>query len=103
MAHPDSAGKALLRAAAQLTTHNSQPVPRDANMTHGVQKPRSETAAAKIAEYIAQHGLQPGDRLPAGRGFGEQLGVSRTVVREAVKMLATTGFVRARQGSGLYV
>ncbi len=72
-------------------------------MTTVVQRPRYETTAVKIAELISEHGLKPGDRLPTERALGELLGVSRTVIREAVKMLATTGFVRARQGSGLYV
>ena len=66
-------------------------------------RPGYERVAAKIADYIATAGLQAGDRLPTERALGEQLGVSRTVVREAVKVLTTAGLVRARQGSGLYV
>jgi DNA-binding FadR family transcriptional regulator len=69
----------------------------------GIQRPGYELAAAKIAQFIRATNLQPGDRLPSERVLGIQLGVSRTVVREAVKMLATTGLVRARHGSGLYV
>lgn len=60
-------------------------------------------AAARIAGLISEYGLQPGDRLLTERALGDQLGVSRTVIREAVKMLAATGLVQARQGSGLYV
>ena len=67
------------------------------------QRPGYEAAAEAIAELIRTAGLQPGERLPTERALGEQLGVSRTVVREAVKVLTTMGLVRARQGSGLYV
>ena len=69
----------------------------------GIQQPGYEIAAARIAEFITSSGLKPGDRLPTERALCEQLGVSRTVVREAVKVLTATGIVRTRQGSGLYV
>ena len=77
--------------------------PLVARPTGASQRPGYETVAAKIAELISSSGLQPGDRLSTERELGEQLGVSRTVVREAIKVLTTTGLVRARQGSGLYV
>src|SRR6266852_3918399 len=66
-------------------------------------RPAYETIAAKIAELIASADLKPGDRLPTEHELSEQLGVSRTVVREAVKVLVATGLVYTRRGSGLYV
>lgn len=69
----------------------------------GAPRPRYEIAAARIVELITTAGLKAGDRLPTERALSEQLGVSRTVVREAVKVLAATGIVRTHQGSGLYV
>lgn len=71
--------------------------------TDSASRPGYETVATKIAEFIATSELRPGDRLPTERTLGMQWGVSRTVVREAVKVLTTAGLVRARQGSGLYV
>lgn len=68
-----------------------------------VQRPGYETAATKIVEFITATGLKPGERLPTERALSEQLGVSRTVVREAIKVLSATGIVRSQQGSGLYV
>ncbi len=62
-----------------------------------------ELTATKILDLITSTNLKPGDRLPTERALGESLGVSRTVVREAVKLLSATGVVRAQQGSGLYV
>ncbi len=72
-------------------------------IANSISRPGYETIATKIAELISTAGLRPGDRLPTERALGEQLGVSRTVVREAVKILTASGMVRARQGSGLYV
>ena len=69
----------------------------------GSTRPAYERTAARIADFIAAEALQPGERLPTERALGERLGVSRTVVREAIKVLSAGGLVRARQGSGLYV
>ena len=66
-------------------------------------RPAYETAASKITALISSTGLKPGDRLPTEHELSEQLGVSRTVVREAVKVLVATGLVYTRRGSGLYV
>ncbi len=66
-------------------------------------RPAYETIAAKITELISSADLKPGDRLPTEHELSEQLGVSRTVVREAVKVLVATGLVYTRRGSGLYV
>jgi GntR family transcriptional regulator, transcriptional repressor for pyruvate dehydrogenase complex len=41
--------------------------------------------------------------LPSERELGEQFGVSRTVVREAVRALVAKGIVEVRSGSGLRV
>jgi DNA-binding FadR family transcriptional regulator len=67
------------------------------------QRPGYEIIASKIVELVTANNLKPGDRLPTERALSEQLGVSRTVIREAVKVLVATGLVRTQQGSGLYV
>lgn len=66
-------------------------------------RPGYETIATKIGELISASDLRPGDRLPTEHTLSEQLGVSRTMVREAVKLLSAAGVVRARRGSGLFV
>lgn len=63
----------------------------------------SDQVATKIQEFILQGDLKPGDQLPAERILGEQLGVSRTVVREAFRLLQERGLVRVVTGSGTYV
>ncbi len=69
----------------------------------GSYQPRYEIIAAKIIDIIQSACLQPGDRLPTEQSLGDQLGVSRTIVREAVKLLTASGYVRTRRGSGIYV
>jgi GntR family transcriptional regulator, transcriptional repressor for pyruvate dehydrogenase complex len=66
-------------------------------------RPQYEVVSEKIIEYIQQAGMKPGDRLPTEQGLGEQFGVSRNIVREAIKYLAATGLVAARKGVGVYV
>jgi GntR family transcriptional repressor for pyruvate dehydrogenase complex len=56
-----------------------------------------------MLDLILSNKLQVGDRLPSERELGEQFGVSRTVIREAVRGLATKGVIDVRTGSGLRV
>jgi DNA-binding FadR family transcriptional regulator len=60
-------------------------------------------AAEQVLELITQMGLRPGDRMPTEQELAQQLGTSRTVVREAVKILSALGRVRAQKGRGLFV
>lgn len=62
-----------------------------------------ERANEQIETLIISGAIRPGDRLPPERELGEMLGVSRTVVREAVRSLAAKGLVEVRTGSGTYV
>ncbi len=57
----------------------------------------------QLQEMIVSGELQPGERLPPERELTEQLGVSRTVTREAVRTLAAKGLVQTRQGVGTTV
>jgi DNA-binding FadR family transcriptional regulator len=66
-------------------------------------RPGYERVAEQILELIARTSLQPGDRMPTENELAAQLGTSRTVVREAVKILSAIGRVRAHKGRGLYV
>lgn len=63
----------------------------------------SDKVAELLLETILVRGLEPGSRLPSERELGEQFGVSRTVIREAVRALAARGIIDVRTGSGLRV
>src|SRR5712691_9711999 len=63
----------------------------------------SDKVASMMLETILSKRLQVGDRLPSERELGEQFGVSRTVVREAVRALVAKGVIEVRSGSGLRV
>jgi len=63
----------------------------------------AERANEQIETLIVSGAIRPGDRLPPERELGEMLGVSRTVVREAVRSLTAKGLVEVRTGSGTYV
>lgn len=62
-----------------------------------------EQVAEQIQQRIVQGGLKPGDRLPSERVLGEQIGVSRTVIRESIKSLQERGLLKAINGRGHYV
>lgn len=57
----------------------------------------------RIATEIRAGRLQPGARLPTEQKLMVALGVSRTVVREAVAALRAEGIVVTRQGAGAFV
>jgi GntR family transcriptional repressor for pyruvate dehydrogenase complex len=62
-----------------------------------------ERVVEKVLELIASNTWKPGFRLPAERELAEAFGVSRTVVREAVKALEAQGVLESATGSGVYV
>ncbi|WP_084704527.1 FadR/GntR family transcriptional regulator [Phaeacidiphilus oryzae] len=63
----------------------------------------TDRVAALLAEEIESGRLAEGDRLPTEVELVSQLGVSRTVVREAVSRLRNAGLVEPRQGRGVFV
>ncbi len=67
------------------------------------EEPLSDRVAKQIQKIIRASKLKPGERLPPERELSEQFGVSRTVVREAVKALQAKGLVETRRGSGVIV
>jgi DNA-binding FadR family transcriptional regulator len=64
---------------------------------------KSELVAARIRDYIINHRLKPGDRLPTEGEFAEKFGVSRVAVREATKALGFLGILDAAPRRGLTV
>jgi GntR family transcriptional regulator, transcriptional repressor for pyruvate dehydrogenase complex len=63
----------------------------------------AEQVMARLGGDIRSGRLGPGARLPTEQELTSTLGVSRTVVREAVAGLRADGLVVTRRGSGAYV
>jgi DNA-binding FadR family transcriptional regulator len=66
---------------------------------------RFRAIASKVQQLIAQRSILPGDRLPAERRLADELQVSRTSVREALRILEQKDLVEIRLGKngGAYV
>ena len=62
-----------------------------------------ERVAGQLRSLIEAGSLHAGERLPSERELAEQLGVSRSTVREAVQFLGALGLVEIRHGSGTFV
>ena len=69
----------------------------------GGYRPRYDLVAEQIVRLMAELALRPGDRLPTENELATRLGTSRTVVRDAVKILSAAGRVSAQKGRGLFV
>jgi len=67
--------------------------------------PRNRTAEVveRLATEIARGRITKGARLPTEQELTAQLGVSRTVVREAIAALRAEGLVETRHGIGVFV
>lgn len=63
----------------------------------------SDKIIEQIVDALLRGDLKPGDRLPTERDLATSFSVSRTVVRDAVKILAGRGVVEVRHGSGIYI
>lgn len=57
-----------------------------------------EQALAALHEYIIEGGLEPGTPLPSESEMVEQIGVSKFVMREALRVAQSQGLVEISQG-----
>ena len=63
----------------------------------------SDKVTEAILQTIVSNRLKPGDALPPERELGKQFGVSRTVIREAIRALHAKGLLEVRSGSGVRI
>ncbi|RKX78526.1 MAG: hypothetical protein DRP87_06075 [Spirochaetes bacterium] len=61
------------------------------------------TAQQQIKLFIIESGLKAGDVLPTEKVLEEQLGISRTSIREALRSLEALGIVESRHGVGRFL
>ena len=62
-----------------------------------------DRAADQLVDMVISGGLSRGDRLPPERELVGRLGVSRTVVREALNLLEARGLISIEHGRGAVV
>jgi GntR family transcriptional repressor for pyruvate dehydrogenase complex len=62
-----------------------------------------EQVASQIVDYIHAQNLTPGSKLPTERGLSEQLAVSRSSIREGIRVLELLRFLESKQGEGTFV
>lgn len=63
----------------------------------------SQKIADNIKDLIKEQKLQPEDKLPNELELAEQLNVSRSTVREAIKILVSKNILEVKRGRGTYV
>lgn len=63
----------------------------------------TRTAASAIKDLILTRGLRPGDPMPTEAELMEELSVSRSSVREAVRTLVALDLLQVRHGTGTFV
>lgn len=66
-------------------------------------KPLPEQTADKIIQYIIDNNLQVDDKIPNEFELGAILGVGRSTIREAVRILVSRNVLVIRRGAGTYI
>lgn len=70
----------------------------------GNKKSLSQQAADEIYQrIISENTFQPGDKLPNENELSEELGVSRTTLREAIRFLVARGILDVHRGKGTFI
>ena len=60
----------------------------------------ADSVVKRIHARILSHELKAGERLPTERTLAESMGVSRTVIREAIRMMVENEILELRDGCG---
>jgi DNA-binding FadR family transcriptional regulator len=62
-----------------------------------------EIIVEQLREFFLNGDLKPGDKLPSERELASKFNVSRTSIREALRMLELRGAIDIRRGGGSYI
>lgn len=69
-----------------------------------IQKVRlSDKIIDAVKEMIEEDGFEPGDKFYSENELTSKLGVSRSSVREAVRIMEATGWVSVKHGKGIFI
>lgn len=73
-------------------------------MMNGIKRTSlSDEVADRLREKILRGKYSPGDKLPTESELMEMFQVSRSTLREAIRVLANAGWIRVQQGAGTFV
>jgi DNA-binding FadR family transcriptional regulator len=73
------------------------------NATYIQHKLLSDDVADCILARIRKGDLKEGDRLPTERAWANELGVSREILRDALRRVERMGLIRRKAGSGTFM
>ncbi|WP_274363144.1 FadR/GntR family transcriptional regulator [Paenibacillus thermotolerans] len=74
-----------------------KPIQKDERLT------LSKIVSENLKEYILDHRLEPGQKLPSERDLVKMMNVSRSILREALRILESTGIIAIKHGEGAFV
>jgi GntR family transcriptional repressor for pyruvate dehydrogenase complex len=63
----------------------------------------AQTVMEQIKNALINKTLSPGDKLPTESEMCASMGVGKSSIREAIKMLSILGVIETRQGDGTYI
>jgi GntR family transcriptional regulator, transcriptional repressor for pyruvate dehydrogenase complex len=63
----------------------------------------SAEVVSQIKKHLLNGTLKPGDKLPTEAELVEQFGISRTPLREAIKILESIGVIVIKRGKGMFI
>lgn len=66
-------------------------------------KSKIEETANNIIDFITSRQMLPGDKMPTEPVLMEDLNVSRSTLREAIRALSARNILEVRQGSGTFI
>jgi GntR family transcriptional repressor for pyruvate dehydrogenase complex len=81
----------------------TSPPPRALGLAPVQRTPLYKQILERIQRLAEEGAIAPGDQLPAERELAEQLGVSRTSLRQALTALEALGMIEIRHGAGAYL
>ncbi|CAG0973518.1 HTH-type transcriptional regulator LutR [Anaerolineae bacterium] len=73
------------------------------NSIHLSRETLPEQVSKHLLQYITDEKMQPGDLLPSVASLATEFGVSRPVIREALKSIAALGIIEIVKGKGAIV
>ena len=79
-----------------------EPLPTEEENMPGNSTQKSEYSAKKIKELLFSGALQRGDKLPSESKLAADLGVGRSSIREALRLLDASGYVKIIPNRGAF-